>query len=1364
MPPRPTKLQPPPKRNPTLPYLLLLLILSTTPFLVPFLPQNLQSDLLVSWDLFCLSVPFLPYGFYKYLGCTIAPFMDTRDRQERRAEGAMGGKREGGEGVCTVKKKGDWVRTLGFTDGEGGEEVDWHAYPPFREGGKGLEGLVSLEWRESLRSGGSAGGSEPVRTVVGGAADAVEMSQRTRVVGGGGDHSQESRITLTSPPEATSTGTTACNDPTHQHPSQPLNAPFNPPNQPYDDPPHFDRTTCIFCQIADTSFTAHPAFQTRLIYQDDHLLAFADINPSAAHHLLITPRSHILSLFNLTASHLHILNHMKQVGEYILFHELRVDASKKEGYQMGFHVPPFTSVPHLHLHVLVKPFKSVFKRFYNLYFLVGALSVLYGTSSLNPFFQVFPLIVVLAFAAIKDAIEDYSRYLSDTEANNMTARILGRDGDKVDVLAMNIQVGDVIYVRKGEKFPVDAMLLSTNYDDGTCFIETAELDGETNLKRRSAPSALCHLTHAQDLSKLNATILCEQPNENLNTFQGRITYSLAGNPYSSSSHHLNATTATIRKSTLKIPSFASGNTSSIGINPPTATNANVSVLPLTMTNMVLRGAVLRNTDFCWGVVVYTGSNTKIIKNLKRAGLKSSRLEARLNMLVAAAFIYNAILLFGSTVLEYMHYKTVYEVEQASGGKVVVEWYIGAATDPLIKHFFDTLVGFFSLYTYVIPISLFVTIELVRLGQARFMMWDANMTTYRQPLQPSPDGTDEPISMPMRANNSNLNEDLGAVEYIFSDKTGTLTQNQMRLSKWCVNGVIYDDMALPGSLGKTYADPTTPHESKVKLDLFMKAIGLCHSVIPSVDESTGKMVYESQSPDETALLEGLSSNGMRLTFRTKSGMTLTPDLPELPQTFEILQLLEFTSDRKRMSVIVRTPDGELHLYCKGADNVVFSRLSSDPSLNPPAIIGATEEAIQKFSEEGLRTLMVAYCPLTESDYARFKEEFETAERSLVNREESISTACEGVERDMVLLGCTAIEDRLQDEVPETIEYLLRCDIRIWLLTGDKQETAINIGMSSRLISPEMNVLVLIARDEKEVVRVLDELIETLTERADGQSRVTPLQKALVVKLIRTTLKKVTLAIGDGANDVSMIQAADVGVGIMGREGNQATVFESIFFQCYNVVFTSVPPLIIALFEKDLDETSIESYPQVYRQVRRGLFWSWTQSWSYLISAFWHSLVLYFGVTYVLLDGALDPQGRTVGYWVQCYMYCVPVLITVLCKIALVFAPVEEQRTLDLASKLEESTAAQKLALAQKQALEAAQQQEQGSTTTNADDTVDMEVEAKPLTKLEREAVMLTRNQFKRKQKARAKSKARASGTSGTPSGVMKKKRGMKGSRK
>ncbi|KAJ3328024.1 hypothetical protein HDU76_010729, partial [Blyttiomyces sp. JEL0837] len=817
---------------------------------------------------------------------------------------------------------------------------------------------------------------------------------------------------------------------------------------------------------------------------------------------------------------------------------------------------------------------------------------------------------------------------------------------------------------------------------------------ETNLKRRTAAGPLSDFRSLEAVSPLNLHIQCEKPNENLNAFKGRMSYT-----------------------------------------HPTTASQGPSTIPLSMSNLLLRGCVLRNTDFAYAVVVYTGANTKIIRNLKKVGLKSSRMEHRLNWLVCGVFVYNAILLFGSTALEYVHYKNVVDQEnskKAQGNLTTysVEWYLPPTTDSLPTNFGNYFLSYFSLFTYVIPISLFVTIELVRLGQGRFMVWDKQMTLIRQPLPTQPN--EKPQKLRMRANNTNLNEDLGAIEYIFSDKTGTLTQNEMRMAKWFSNGLILDEMEEPGVFGQ-------------KLRLFSRVLALCHNVIPTIDEASHMMIYESQSPDEAALLYGLAANDIKLAFRTKNEITIT--VFGETQKYELLNLIDFSSDRKRMSVIVRTREGKIHLYCKGADNIILGRLDkADQVYNSIEVVRKAEESLQHFSEFGLRTLMMGYRELTEEEYEKFKRDHDIAETSLNDRETKISEAAESVECKLKLVGCTAIEDRLQDEVPETIEYLLKAGIRLWLLTGDKQETAINIGMSSRLISSEMAVMILNKKTFNEVSDCLDRLMKEVEDRGDdgrenalvvtGEAlaltlgspiepkllslgiachsviccRVTPLQKALVVKMVKKGLKVMTLAIGDGANDVSMIQAADVGVGIMGREGNQAVrssdyafgefrflrrllcvhgrfsylrlaglifysfyknltaitvqwwfgffnlwsgqiVYEELFFTAFNVIFTSVPPLFYALFEKDVVEDKIDEYAELYRQTRAGLYWNWTHIVTTLVSSVYHSLVIFFGVWYIEGDEAVDPSGRVSGYWVQCFLFGTPMLAVVLGKMSL-----------------------------------------------------------------------------------------------------------------
>ncbi|KAJ3030761.1 UNVERIFIED_CONTAM: hypothetical protein HDU68_007838 [Siphonaria sp. JEL0065] len=971
---------------------------------------------------------------------------------------------------------------------------------------------------------------------------------------------------------------------------------------------------------------------------------------------------------------------------------------------------------------------SQFRRFYNIYFLLGALSVLYGSAALSPFSQISPLATVLFFAALKDIIEDYARYRSDCEANGQIKTIV-RNGVLMQIKAQDLMKGDLMKVIKNEKLSVDAIIVSCSQDDGTCFIETAELDGETNLKRRSAISALTHYAALEDVIRINLHIQCEQPNENLLSFEGRAKYTVSAG----------RARADRRRSFFE-PEKHTEESRRAGeiVDGP-------GVVPLSLTHLLLRGCVLRNTDYAWASVIYTGPDTKIIMNMKKPPQKESRLMRYLNWFVMGVFVYNAILLFGSTALEFLDYKTVIGEN--------TRWYLyGGNTDSLTINFFGALFSYFGMYTYVIPISLFIMVEMDRLMQGIFMMWDLKMASLRPPDASAPPDTPSEL-VHMKANNTNLNEDLATIEYVFSDKTGTLTRNEMVLAKWYLDGHIFDDMQEPGSFGEALRSTNTPAKLSRQMELFARVLVLCHGVIPSFNEISKKMVYESASPDETALIEAIARSKIFLTNRSKSTVTFTShDVSgdPVPHVYEILHTLEFNSDRKRMSVILKDPaTGKYHLYCKGADNIILERLSREPSTNSPQTIDAAIEALHNFSVTGLRTLCISYREISEDLYHMFKDAYEAAETSLVDRDLKMSAACEKVEHDLTLLGCTAIEDRLQDQVPETIAFLLKCGIKVWLLTGDKQETAINIGQSSKLIQPGMTVFKLNSKTVPECGVMLDDLKKQMDENADKEAqgftlvvdglslghvfagnhekkmiavgvrcrsviccRVTPLQKSMVVNMVKLGLNKMTLAIGDGANDVPMIMSAHVGVGIVGREGSQAVrasdfafaefrflkrllvvhgrnsyqrlsslmlynfykniafitpqflfgfysvwcgqvIYEEFFMTWFNLFYSSVPPLLLGVFEIDVADDLLEKIPELYHQCREGVYWNWTLFVGVLLDSVWHSLVVFYSV-YLMLgeEDVAGPGGRTIGYWMMAFIFSNVIMAVVFAKLSLV----------------------------------------------------------------------------------------------------------------
>ena len=369
--------------------------------------------------------------------------------------------------------------------------------------------------------------------------------------------------------------------------------------------------------------------------------------------------------------------------------------------------------------------------------------------------------------------------------------------------------------------------------------------------------------------------------------------------------------------------------------------------------------------------------------------------------------------------------------------------------------------------------------------------------------------------------------------------------------------------------------------------FMLALALCHTVI--TERTPGdppKIEFKAQSPDEAALVATARDCGFTVLGRSNDGIILNVLGEDAEYT--VLNTLEFNSSRKRMSAIIRMPNGKIVLFCKGADSVIYSRLKRGEQGQ---LRKATAEQLEMFAREGLRTLCIAQKELDEEEYQAWNKEHDLAAAAIIDREDKLEKVSDIMERELTLLGGTAIEDRLQDGVPDTIALLGDAGIKLWVLTGDKVETAINIGFSCNLLNNDMDLIVFNIQDDnlETAAAELDKHLQSFGITGsneelkaarknheppgpthaiviDGDSlrlvleeglrqrflllckkckavlccRVSPAQKAAVVELVKNGLDVMTLSVGDGANDVAMIQKADIGVGIAGEEGRQAVM--------------------------------------------------------------------------------------------------------------------------------------------------------------------------------------------------------------------------------
>ncbi|XP_020846241.1 phospholipid-transporting ATPase VD isoform X3 [Phascolarctos cinereus] len=489
-------------------------------------------------------------------------------------------------------------------------------------------------------------------------------------------------------------------------------------------------------------------------------------------------------------------------------------------------------------------------------------------------------------------------------------------------------------------------------------------------------------------------------------------------------------------------------------------------------------------------------------------------------------------------------------------------------------------------------------------------------------------------------------------------------------------------------------------------------------------------YEAESPDEAALV--YAARAYQCTLQSRTPDQVMVDLAALgPLTFQLLHILPFDSVRKRMSVVVRHPlSNKVVVYTKGADSVIMELLSSASAggetveKQQKIIREKTQRHLDDYARKGLRTLCIAKKVMSDTEYAEWLKNHFLAETSIDNREQLLLESAMRLETKLTLLGATGIEDRLQEGVPEAIEALQKAGIKIWMLTGDKQETAVNIAYACKLLEQDDKIFILNTQNKEACEMLMNKILEEL--KKDVQSppnvpipqlragliitgktlefalqdslqsqfleltemcqavvccRATPLQKSEVVKLVRNQLKVMTLAIGDGANDVSMIQVADIGVGISGQEGMQAVMASDFAVSqfrhltklllvhghwCYtrlsnmilyffyknvayvnllfwyqffcgfsgtsmsdywvliffNLLFTSVPPVIYGILEKDVSAGTLMQLPELYKSGQKSEAYLPLTFWITLLDAFYQSLVCFFVPYYTYQGSDID----------------------------------------------------------------------------------------------------------------------------------------------
>ena len=888
-------------------------------------------------------------------------------------------------------------------------------------------------------------------------------------------------------------------------------------------------------------------------------------------------------------------------------------------------------------------------------------------------------------------------------------------------------------MRNRELIPADLVLLESSDPNGLCFVMTANLDGETNLKLRQVSTDMQKKKGYQKGCKLR----CELPNNRLNHFEGTFT---------------DASTE---------GSFALSN-----------------------SNLLLRGTQLRNTHAVKGLVVFVGRESKIQMNANKSPLKMSSLTHLSNYETLCILLVQCSVCLLCGILAAIY------VAQSDVKSMDYLWRTDDLNNPsepeeageaLYLKFFSYILVF----TNFIPIAHVVCLDMCKLIQSTMMTYD--LECYHEIR----DVYGDVKQFPLEARSSELNEELGMVEYVFSDKTGTLTCNVMEFRKCSIDGISYglgtteigrayrarNNLPIPMEPERLANELQTPYVNFVDPAItavlynqdhpklqgvheFFLSLALNHEVMP--EHSNGEIILSASNPDEAALVYAAQHCNRTFHKRVRStSEEVTVKIEGRDVTFELLHNLEFSSVRKRSSVVVRMNDGEIMLFTKGADNIILPLLSTDADVNDPQLVEETNRHLLEYVNDGLRTLLVAQAEIPKAKYEAWAMKMHEADIALEQRQEAREKAMAEIERDLKLMGATAIEDKLQGGVGGAISSLRQGGVKVWMLTGDKVGTAVNIGFSCELITKDMLALRFVGDEEgqpseiegrpvlpglKQLSKASSgeqiEMIKTHLKRLHEErltvlefdktreaclivdtealsvlesgmqedeelgrtfmkiselvksvicARVSPKQKARIVKMVRDASPgTVTLSIGDGANDVPMIQCAHIGIGIYGLEGRQAVnasdyaigqfrflntlllvhgrwnyrrcalltnylfyknavlvlpnfflgfyalmsghmFYYDTFYQFFNTFFTSLPILYVATLDQDVTSSVAIRYPQIYRDGIDNIFITHKIFWRWMSEGILSGAVAFFIPLAAFGKMNIAESGKVLGYY-------------------------------------------------------------------------------------------------------------------------------------
>ena len=909
-----------------------------------------------------------------------------------------------------------------------------------------------------------------------------------------------------------------------------------------------------------------------------------------------------------------------------------------------------------------------FKQFGNFFYLIMSISQFIPELKVGFMFAyISPLAFVLCVSMAKELYDDINRRIQDKKTNSTKVEVLAPIENNTNFIiiqksAADLLVGDIIQLKKDCRVPADIIVLKTfnEANDNQAFIRTDQLDGETDWKLRKAPGITQQMDELQYFTS-HAVAECEPPSKLIYNFQGVVNIQ---------------------------------------------TEEGIKKEALNLENTMWASTVVASMKVI-GIVIYTGKETRARMNSSSPKMKIGILDQELNKSNFYLFIIMLILSF-----------------------------FLASMKGFSSKFFFILFKYIILFCAIIPISLRVNLDVSKTYFSYVINRDKSIP--------------ETI-----ARNSTIPEELGRISYVFSDKTGTLTKNEMIFKKIALEQEEFGEEnfnELNTILSKDCQDDDAPlldivnmdknniegpksqesssleedslnsnpisttkkrkklrrQRNKIIRDIITSMV-LCNNVTPIKDDKNPDTItYQASSPDEVALVKFAETLKMRLLARSDKEIIIKDSADHLEE-FEILANFPFSSDTKRMGIILKNKKYKhIIYYLKGAENVMIKFVKKE-------YISFISENAENLATKGLRTLVLTQKIISENDFDEWNKEYKNALTAMENRKEKIAEVVSKLENNMDFLCVTGVEDLLQDEVANTIDNLRNAGMKVWMLTGDKVETATCISISAGIKSKNQSIFTIrneeFSHESKEDdIRELRKKLEDYRKKIsidphifiiDGDSldlalnyceedfftttmnapsvvccRCSPTQKRKIVKTIKNYTTARTAAVGDGGNDVAMIQEADVGIGIVGKEGLQASlaadysikefkslsvlllwwgrisykntstmanfiihrgliislnqfIFSYIFYYNpvpmysgflsfgYSTIFTSLPSISV-LLDQDIAKINVLKFPSLYKVLLKGRELNLKSFLFWLFKSIFQAAVIMFGSFLIFKD--------------------------------------------------------------------------------------------------------------------------------------------------